>query len=68
MIVKLPNAKIVTFKSEQTIDHVTQQPKETCQRTCRGPLFPVKKHTVKLQVLTCVTNSKIYFLPKGHSA
>ena len=19
------------------IDHVTQQPKETCQRTCRGP-------------------------------
>ena len=21
------------------IDHVTQQPKETCQRTCRGPKF-----------------------------
>ena len=23
--------------AEHTLDHMTQQPKETCQRTCRGP-------------------------------
>ena len=26
---------IILFQLE--IDHLTQQPKETCQRTCRGP-------------------------------
>ena len=25
------------LRPELEIDHVTQQPKETCQRTCRGP-------------------------------
>ena len=23
------------------VDHETQQPKETCQRTCRGPWAPI---------------------------
>ena len=32
---KLPSAKYYFCQLE--IDHVTQQPKETCQRTCRGP-------------------------------
>ena len=25
------------YSCQLEIDHVTQQPKETCQRTCRGP-------------------------------
>jgi hypothetical protein len=28
---------LLYYSCQLEIDHVTQQPKETCQRTCRGP-------------------------------
>ena len=28
---------LLSYSCQLQIDHVTQQPKETCQRTCRGP-------------------------------
>ena len=51
-----PELSVKWILSEFEIDHVIQQPKETCQRTCRGPY---RSNTVM--------NAKLYkiYLPKN---
>ena len=34
----LEKKTLLYYSCQLEIDHMTQQPKETCQRTCRGPM------------------------------
>ena len=38
------------IKIQLEIDHVTQQPKETCQRTCRGPKLRIETSSLREKV------------------
>jgi hypothetical protein len=38
---KIEKEDTLILSCQLEIDHVTQHPKETCQRTCRGPLYVI---------------------------
>ena len=47
------------YSRQLDIDHVTQQPKETCQRTCRGPMIVCYVNFARQALLPTLTTYSV---------